>query len=444
MEKPEYFTCMNCQKQIAKMNKTIHNLTCKIKEDKKNKNIKWLENIKHLEFRNYPEIFQTNKQEKNIFGEGNENLIKCPKCSKTLSIEQVENHTTNCQYDKCQFCNNYFPKEFIEQHFNYCEKNENQNYHGYDNIEDLSSISSSDNSQIDQNNTIHQNSTTDNFFQSPFNNLFFQNHQNNNQNNQFQNQNRQFQFQNQNNQFQNQNRQFQFQNQNNQLQNQNRQFQNQSQNNQLQNQNNQFQNQNSRNPSQSLINFSSNNYSSQITTNGNNTREQRIHTNPDGSTIEIIERTPHGISRTSTRVQNTSQNPRNLLIQIGNPFSNEIFTNNFFQSPTIENHRDFMRENRFNFLDDNIFDEFLNNLENGQNGMNREDIDKVKKIKFKKVKQKKGEEEQCPICITEYEDGEVLRVLPCEHLFHPQCIDAWLVQNGVCPVCKSDLRSRSN
>ncbi|BAT80723.1 NEP1-interacting protein [Vigna angularis] len=44
----------------------------------------------------------------------------------------------------------------------------------------------------------------------------------------------------------------------------------------------------------------------------------------------------------------------------------------------------------------------------------------------------------CSICFQEFEDGELVRILPkCGHLFHLECIDKWLVQQGSCPMCRT-------
>ncbi|KAK3155577.1 hypothetical protein QOZ80_2BG0205080 [Eleusine coracana subsp. coracana] len=48
--------------------------------------------------------------------------------------------------------------------------------------------------------------------------------------------------------------------------------------------------------------------------------------------------------------------------------------------------------------------------------------------------------EQCHICLTEYEDGEQIRTLPCKHEFHVQCVDKWLKEvHRVCPLCRGDV-----
>ncbi|KAI0085162.1 hypothetical protein BDY19DRAFT_458827 [Irpex rosettiformis] len=50
--------------------------------------------------------------------------------------------------------------------------------------------------------------------------------------------------------------------------------------------------------------------------------------------------------------------------------------------------------------------------------------------------------ETCPICIVDFEEGDDLRVLPCEghHRFHQQCVDPWLLElSSSCPLCRQDF-----
>ncbi|KAJ8900600.1 hypothetical protein K2173_025377 [Erythroxylum novogranatense] len=49
-----------------------------------------------------------------------------------------------------------------------------------------------------------------------------------------------------------------------------------------------------------------------------------------------------------------------------------------------------------------------------------------------------GNNTTCSICLCEYKDLEMLRMMPeCRHFFHLCCIDAWLKLNGSCPVCRN-------
>ncbi|KAF8005635.1 hypothetical protein BT93_K0039 [Corymbia citriodora subsp. variegata] len=44
----------------------------------------------------------------------------------------------------------------------------------------------------------------------------------------------------------------------------------------------------------------------------------------------------------------------------------------------------------------------------------------------------------CSICLGEYKEGELLRLLPeCRHFFHMKCVDTWLRLHATCPVCRT-------
>ncbi|KAJ2759553.1 hypothetical protein H4S06_002174 [Coemansia sp. BCRC 34490] len=52
------------------------------------------------------------------------------------------------------------------------------------------------------------------------------------------------------------------------------------------------------------------------------------------------------------------------------------------------------------------------------------------------------EEDDCAICLGQYAQKDLLRLLPCKHAFHQRCIDTWLQCKDMtvhCPVCKSDI-----
>ncbi|CAO2838011.1 unnamed protein product [Amaranthus hypochondriacus] len=47
---------------------------------------------------------------------------------------------------------------------------------------------------------------------------------------------------------------------------------------------------------------------------------------------------------------------------------------------------------------------------------------------------------ECAICLCEFEDNDVLRLLTiCCHVFHQECIDLWFESHKSCPVCRRNL-----
>ncbi len=51
--------------------------------------------------------------------------------------------------------------------------------------------------------------------------------------------------------------------------------------------------------------------------------------------------------------------------------------------------------------------------------------------------------ETCCICLDDFEEGEKLRILPCDHGYHSKCIDSWLVKHKrICPQCRKRVFDR--
>jgi hypothetical protein len=46
---------------------------------------------------------------------------------------------------------------------------------------------------------------------------------------------------------------------------------------------------------------------------------------------------------------------------------------------------------------------------------------------------------QCAICLENFENEDVLRMLPCFHRFHVNCIDDWFNTGSTCPICRTSI-----
>ena len=49
-----------------------------------------------------------------------------------------------------------------------------------------------------------------------------------------------------------------------------------------------------------------------------------------------------------------------------------------------------------------------------------------------------AEKKCCSICLADLDTERVLK-LPCEHIFHKECLMGWLKRSTVCPLCRTDI-----
>lgn len=54
------------------------------------------------------------------------------------------------------------------------------------------------------------------------------------------------------------------------------------------------------------------------------------------------------------------------------------------------------------------------------------------------------EKEECAVCITEFVNGQIGRILPiCGHKFHIECVDTWFRKHSTCPICRTDVQEKN-
>ncbi|XAR61613.1 hypothetical protein NMG60_11016079 [Bertholletia excelsa] len=69
-------------------------------------------------------------------------------------------------------------------------------------------------------------------------------------------------------------------------------------------------------------------------------------------------------------------------------------------------------------------------------GLTAAELERLPKVTGKELA--RGTE--CVVCLDVVEPEDPARQVPgCNHGFHLQCVDTWLSQNSVCPICRAKL-----
>ncbi|KAL0450649.1 UNVERIFIED_CONTAM: RING-H2 finger protein ATL74 [Sesamum latifolium] len=86
----------------------------------------------------------------------------------------------------------------------------------------------------------------------------------------------------------------------------------------------------------------------------------------------------------------------------------------------------------------------------GSTSMSQDDIEKLPCFDFTAKEKGSGRgtspPPDCAVCLENFRVGEKCRLLPsCNHSFHAECVDLWLLRTPICPICRAaaDLIMRS-
>jgi E3 ubiquitin-protein ligase RNF115/126 len=177
--------------------------------------------------------------------------------------------------------------------------------------------------------------------------------------------------------------------------------------------------------------------------NNNTNNNQNINTIQDeyglNNTLLFLPSTVH------YRELNRNNFIPNIINSVGSLFTGAGPLSNFFSS-SLNNSNSLL-----SFLSNHNNDSQFNNLINiimsfesslhGNPPASQRAMDNLPKIEINKDNYNKFKDITCNICLEGFIEGNVLRVLECNHEFHENCIITWLKQRNTCPVCRHELES---
>ncbi|EOY08709.1 hypothetical protein QUC31_010778 [Theobroma cacao] len=84
-----------------------------------------------------------------------------------------------------------------------------------------------------------------------------------------------------------------------------------------------------------------------------------------------------------------------------------------------------------------LFEQLSANDRRGPPPASRSSIDAMPTIKISR--RHLHSDSHCPVCKDKFELGSEARQMPCNHIYHSDCIIPWLEQHNSCPVCRQEL-----
>ena len=203
-----------------------------------------------------------------------------------------------------------------------------------------------------------------------------------------------------------------------------------------------------------LLNPNMNNNQNNINNNSNDDNDiERIIDDNGNITETKKETTSNGSIKTTITVKDKNGNIKNQSVNISNgnnSNNNMLFSFSSFNSNMPNNTN--ILGNGLNNIMNNMMNNVMNNInnivvnnsnfvmndENMNHGLDPQILNNLLVIKSD-LSELSENETTCIICMENYKNEEDVIYLPCQHLFHKNCLFEWFKINDCCPICKLKL-----
>ena len=186
------------------------------------------------------------------------------------------------------------------------------------------------------------------------------------------------------------------------------------------------------------INITINNNNYQTSINNNRNHQDQYKYGMDNTFLFL----PSTVNYVQTNDDDIYPNIVDSVLSLISPGVNTLI-NSLNLNDTYNNLVSFLNNHNNDFQFNNLVN-ILMSMDMGSNShppASERAINNLKKIEVNENNINNYKNITCNICLDNFEIGNLLRILECNHEFHENCIITWLKSNNTCPVCRHELES---
>ena len=186
------------------------------------------------------------------------------------------------------------------------------------------------------------------------------------------------------------------------------------------------------------INITINNNNYQTSINNNRNHQDQYKYGMDNTFLFL----PSTVNYVQTNDDDIYPNIVDSVLSIISPGVNTLI-NSLNLNDTYNNLVSFLNNHNNDFQFNNLVN-ILMSMDMGSNShppASERAINNLKKIEVNENNINNYKNITCNICLDNFEIGNTLRILECNHEFHEECILTWLKSNNTCPICRHELES---